>query len=367
MSISIIHVITTIDLGGAEKQLLQLATKQQQEGDEVKIVFLKNRPQLLKHFLANGVQVEMEFSQMSFLKQVTKLRREHINGHAVYHAHLPRAELLCALALSPKSFVVTRHNSESFFPKAPPIISRLLSRFVLRRAYASISISRAVTDFLLASKELSKRTINEVVYYGLDDPTVKDRQSSVAKNNFFEIGTVARLVPQKNLPLLINSIAELNQTKPATFHLKILGIGPMRAELKLLTKSLGVAHLVDFQAQSEDVMNFYKSLNLFVLTSNYEGFGLVLLEAMSAGVVVVARNISAIPEVLGNNHPGLFNSDNPEELAMKIWELLSDANHFNKCLLYQSQQLNNFSIDKTTLAHKKIYTKLLEQKVFTTK
>lgn len=363
MSISIIHVITTLDLGGAEKQLLILAAKQQEVGNDVKVIFLKDCPKLLNKFRASGLKVETKFSNMTFLKQVLELRKERVAEKTVYHAHLPRAEFLCALALKSNTFVVTRHNSEPFFPKAPSFVSRILSKFVLRRAFASISISRAVTHYLMNSKELDNDSINEVVFYGLDNTTVKNKKhpKSKSKSKIYNIGTVARLVPQKNVSLLINAVQILNKTHPAAFHLSILGTGPMKEELRLLAVKLGLADLVDFFPPRLDVATFYKSLDLFVLPSHYEGFGLVLLEAMSAGVAVIARDVTSIPEVLGKDHPGLLKTNNPHDLANKIFDFFRDEHYLKECLLYQSEQIKNFSIDKTEIAHRNIYIRLLKQ------
>ena len=71
-------------------------------------------------------------------------------------------------------------------------------------------------------------------------------------------------------------------------------------------------------------MSFYRSLDIFVLPSDYEGFGLVVLESMSQGIPVIARRISAIPEVMGENHPGLVDSSNPLEMAKKIEEFTNN-------------------------------------------
>ena len=151
MKIRVIHVITTIDLGGAEKQLLTLATCQKEMGLDVEVIYLKGTPALLHDFLAAGIRVNSEFSSINLYRQVRKLRTMRPSKNQVFHAHLPRAELLCSLSLRTGSFVVTRHNTEQFFPKAPKFISMLLSRFVLRKAFCSISISKAVADFLKSS------------------------------------------------------------------------------------------------------------------------------------------------------------------------------------------------------------------------
>jgi hypothetical protein len=70
MNYSILHVITTIDLGGAEKQLLTLATCQREKGFDVEVVFLKDKPTLLQDFLKVGVKVDSSFAGLGFLRQV---------------------------------------------------------------------------------------------------------------------------------------------------------------------------------------------------------------------------------------------------------------------------------------------------------
>ena len=85
----------------------------------------------------------------------------------------------------------------------------------------------------------------------------------------------------------------------------------------------------------------------------------MLLEAMLQQVPIVARRISAIPEVLGNNHPGLIDADNPSELAEKIWNMLNNHELVNVCLEYQAKQVANFAIDKSIAAYRKIYLQVI--------
>jgi glycosyltransferase involved in cell wall biosynthesis len=360
MSYSILHVITTIDLGGAEKQLLTLATCQKEKGIDVEVIFLKDKPTLLQDFLKVGVKVDSSFAGLGFLRQVLKLKQKKIQKNLVVHAHLPRAELLCALSLKQDSFVVTRHNSEAFFPKGSAKLSQLLSRFTLERAFASISISKAVANYLISSREISSLENNHVIYYGLKSTSVSQKKKIGIRSHSVQLGTVSRLVPQKNLPLLLSALKELNYVNSPSFKLAVMGTGPLEKELQSITVRLGVEKKVTWKGQSKDILAFYDSLDVFVLPSNYEGFGLVLLEAMSKGIPVVARRISAIPEVMGERHPGLVNSDKPIDLANKIREFLDNKEILDSCLKYQAVRLQEFSIDRTQLAHERLYLSLLE-------
>ena len=361
MNHSILHIITTIDLGGAEKQLLTLAACQKEAGFDVEVIFLKDKPTLLQEFLDLSVRVDLDFAQLEFLKQCLKLRRRKFQKNCVVHAHLPRAELLCAFALNPKRFIVTRHNSEAFFPKGPALLSKLLSRFVLKRSFASISISKAVANYLKISGEMSDKQNNHVIYYGIVETSVSPRSNLGLVSGPIQVGTVSRLVPQKNLRLLLGALKELNSEESPEFNLTIVGSGPLKTELQSLSADLGIEELVTWKGQLQDVLSFYRSLNVFVLPSDYEGFGLVLLEAMSQGIPVIARRISAIPEVMGEEHPGLVDSVSPVDLALKIRTLTSDQDALRSCLNYQAQRLLEFPIEKSQIEHERLYSSLLDR------
>jgi len=358
MSLHVIHVITTIDLGGAEKQLLTLATCQKRNGLVVEIVFLKDEPKLLEQFLESGILVDTEFSKLSFFGQIRRLRAKRNFDGVVFHSHLPRAELLCALSLKKRAFIVSRHNTEHFFTAGPKLFSKLLSRFVLRRAFALISISRAVYAFLRETSELGPQTRNEIIPYGIDTSPNRPFEKGVLSSDHIKLGTVSRLVRQKNIPLLLHSMQKLIADRSCEWCLQIVGVGPLLEELKSFASKLGIQGSIVWLGQTPKIEAFYRTLDIFVLTSDYEGFGLVLLEAMDAGVPVIARNISAIPEVLGADHPGLINSDDPSEFAERISKLVMSQELRLDFLRYQSKQLSRFSIERVEIAHSALYQEL---------
>lgn len=359
MKISVTHVITTIDMGGAEKQLLSLASFQIKAGYDVEVIFLKDIPLLKDDFESVGVKVNNSFSQLSFLRQCHKLRELRSGQSSVFHAHLPRAEILCAIALKKKTFIVTRHNAEAFFPKGPSMLSRGLSRFVLRRAFACISISNVVSDFLKMEKEIPSGVKHYVIHYGLENTIPLYSKHFPVQRKQIKVGIIARLVPQKNLSLAIHVLKMLNINSSILFSLDIVGKGPLQKQLEALVKSLDLQNLVHWKGITSNLELFFNSIDVFILTSDYEGFGLVLLEAMTFGVPVVSRRISAIPEVLGEDHPGLIDANNPSDLAEKIRQIISSVQKWEECLQFQSEQLKKFSIEKTHQLHSLVYLELI--------
>ena len=111
----ILHVITTIDWGGAEKQLLILAKAQMRSGSKVEVFVLKGKLEMLSALEDAGVKVHALSANKHPIRQSLEvLKLVAKERYSVVHAHLPRAELvsLCASALLPR--IITRHNSESF-------------------------------------------------------------------------------------------------------------------------------------------------------------------------------------------------------------------------------------------------------------
>ncbi len=324
----ITHIITTIELGGAEKQWYVLAKSQFDHGHDVEIYFLKGKPELKQALEYSGVRVCEELVNRHPLVQIFLLRRKiRRDSDFIYHAHLPRSELMLAIAGgSHFKTVASKHNAEPFFPKAPKFLSRTLSRFSASRTQVIIAISESVRQFVYNSREVPPARSVSVAHYGYSPESKTDhgRVATFQKEFKLEgetvvIGTISRLEKQKDLGTLLLAF-RIFHSRVNNSKLLIVGAGSLRDELELRALELEISNSVIWVGRTTEVQEFLRLLDVFVLTSLYEGFGLVLLEAMVAGLPIVASNISAIPEVLGKNHPGLCEVRNPEDFADKMFQ-----------------------------------------------
>jgi glycosyltransferase involved in cell wall biosynthesis len=202
-------VITTISRGGAENQLKVLVREQIKSGYKVVIFYLKDNPELAGTLEALGAKVDHRLLGHKFFSQYIILRRILKNHNGIVHAHLPRAELISAAATKGRGLIVSRHNAEPFFPGAPRIVSIFLSRYVERYSKMVIAISKAVSEFLLLSGEIKNDQKLKVIYYGYDTEFMITTDSSDrSMHSHFTVGTVARLVPQKDFPTLLQEIVD---------------------------------------------------------------------------------------------------------------------------------------------------------------
>ena len=285
------------------------------------ICYLKGKPELAEEFVKIGAKVSDQFANISFLTQIIGLRKfVSKSNFDILHAHLPRSEVL-AFFISKKNrkLVISRHNAEPFWPSSKNYFSRILSYSVSMRADRVIAISEAVARYLRNSREISKNKVIDIVLYGFNNHTTQNidyfKNFSADKN--FRIGTIGRLVRQKNYPTLLRAFAIAKKFN-SRISLYIIGEGILKEELSVLVRDLGIQESVIWLGRTTHIDEFLKTLDLFILASEYEGFGLVLLEAMHSGTPILAANNSAIPEVLGSNYPGLFNTFDQDELANKI-------------------------------------------------
>ncbi len=345
----IIHLITTIERGGAEKQLLTLVQEQVKTGLNVEVLYLKGVPELKHEFENCGATVSQILLKKSFIQQVLTLRKHLNQDQAPVHAHLPKSELLASLSCSGGMFIFTRHNSEAFWPGAPKIISNALSRFVAKRSAFGVCISSAVRDYVIQRGELSKEYGLETIYYGFEKieqsntktlAEIKDQLT--VKPGVLRVGSIGRLVKQKGYPTLLRAMKQVFDSGVEA-ELFIVGEGVERENLVKLTLELGINERVHWLGRTPFVNEFLSQLDLFVLPSIYEGFGLVLLEAMQANKPILATNNSSIPEVLGKDYMGLFETSNVEKLSSMIKKVLLEDAFAKQLVSKYESRLDNFT------------------------
>ena len=321
----ILHLITTIELGGAEKQLVVLTRQQILMGHDVHIIPLKGKLELLDEFAAQGCVVHVNAVGINPLVQAGRITRlERLIKPEVIHAHLPRAELILSILVTKTLKIVSKHNTEIFFPNGNKVISRIMSKFVEYRSNGIITISKAVKKFLIQSGELKDSKKLHVVLYGMDQEVTF---SDEAKNKMFLdfgvpegtkiFGTISRLAQQKDLKTQLRAFNNYLQLNPEAI-LVVIGEGPLQSELEAEAKALGCDKNIIWYGKTPYIAEALQIFDVFLLSSLYEGLGLVLLEAISNKVPILASNNSAIPEVLGNDFPGLFVTSDSEDLSSKM-------------------------------------------------
>ena len=359
MKLQVTHVITTVENGGAENQLALLILEQVKNGVSVQIKYLKKATK--SRSMLKDTNVPMSRISLRDFLHIRRGSNQPNNSYfQILHAHLPRAEVVAFFMsiITGNPLIISRHNTETFLPSFPGRVSRTLSQVISRKSRKVICISNTVRDFVISNQEISNPNKLETIYYGireirsqtsLKSEQIKETMSSV------KIFTAARLTEQKNLLNLIRALEHL----PKRFTLEIAGEGKLKETLEREIRNLGLPERVKLLGKIPEISKKLKECDVFAIASNYEGFGLVLLEAMKEGCKIAASRITVFMEILGADYEYLFDQSNPKDIATTIQSLSKD-NQFN--IDHWTERMKIFSIVETEFRTRRVYIESLLQK-----
>jgi glycosyltransferase involved in cell wall biosynthesis len=210
------------------------------------------------------------------------------------------------------------------------------------------------------------------IYNGVDllkiDESLSDRteirKEIGVKANDFVIGHVARLIPAKDQRSLIEAM-KIVVAKPSQAKLVIVGDGPLRGDLESLVQILGLRDNIIFTGAvtRRKVYEILHAIDIFVMSSLWEGFCNALVEAMAARKPIITTNVGPLPEVVGE--VGKFvPPSSPEILAEAILEMASASSDLLKSVGEAGRQRveEKFTIERTAEGYEQLYTTLLERK-----
>lgn len=210
------------------------------------------------------------------------------------------------------------------FPEKP--WRALVQRVMLRHVDAAFAVSRQLRADLARELHVPADRF-EVLYNGVDVQRFQREAAHRCPQDAARgllIGSVGRLVAVKNYALLLRAIARLPQAP--SFRLVLIGDGPERSALTQLAAQLGLEGRVEFSGHRDDVAQLLPGLDIFVLPSLSEGMSNTVLEAMAAGLPVLASDVGGNRELIESERTGLlFLSGDDAALAEQLTRLIGSA------------------------------------------
>ena len=223
------------------------------------------------------------------------------------------------LAGTPK--VIVRRGSLAWWPGR---IYRTLDRIAMMWSDRVVASSRAIRDSFVQEQGLPQEKF-VVIPHGVrspDEPSPTDRERKAGGRA--TIGCVANFNWRKDHDSLLEAFREVSN-RHSSARLVLVGTGDLEAMARKKAEGLGLGEKVEFLGSRLDVPEILRRLDLLVLPSKTEGFGRVLIEAMAAGVPIVATRVGGIPEVVTDGRTGrLVPTGSPKELAQAILHVLDE-------------------------------------------
>lgn len=351
--------VALCDLGrgfrGGQRQTLNLARALMYNGHDV-VVICDGRGELLERCENNGIEViETRYNALSLFYESRKIARELKEiGAQIFNAsdsHGHTLGLMIKKQIPHIGLVVTIRTG---FSKSG-FISRKL-KYASANVDAYVAISRAAAS-VLKKKGVPENKI-QIIYSSIDSDLFNPRGREESET--FRIGTASSLEPDKGQALVLNALAKCRD-KLGKFHYLAAGEGPERESLERRAEESGLKDNVELLGYVEDMPEFYRNLDLYILPSKSEGLGISLLEAGACGAVVAGSDIPGINEVIRNNIDGfLFEKDNVEELSRVMVRAFEDEALRNKIKKEFYNKLGEFDIKNICGQYINLYKKILK-------
>ncbi len=344
----LLHILTTLDVGGAEMHVLTQVRGQTARGHEVRVAYLLGEGTLVEDFRAAGAEVVGCVGKGP--GAIWRLRK-HLAWCQIAHSHLLRADFLAAGAVlawgKRKRLISGKHNDERALMR--PVVSRVhgaVGRVPARTIVLSDHVGRFIAEHGRVPVARQER-----IYYGIDPAPwaaaaaeSRARGGELARTVRAEFGfgpddvvflCVARFAPQKAHEVLLRAFAsaadQLRSSDPSkVLRLLLVGDDPFfghRPKAEAVAHELGLIEsgACVFAGIRRDVPRLIAASSVFAMASRWEGLGLVFLEAMAAGLPVLSTKVSAIPEVVVDGNTGrLVPPDDVPALATGMLELAAD-------------------------------------------
>ncbi len=322
---NVLHVIHSLDVGGAEKLVVDLAEETNNQQFNVMICCLDKIGKLGEDLLSKGVTVVSLGRRPGIdVKLICCLRKlYHDKEIDIVHAHQYTPFFYSSLARNfsrKPSVIFTEHGR--FYPEKRSLKRFIFNPILSRFSSEIIAVSMSTKDAMVDYDNFARDKIN-VVYNGMKLKAIKTpnahihKQMNVGKEDFILV-TAARLDPIKNHIMLIDVMRIITRSITKC-KLIIIGDGSEYANLFAKINEYGLSEHVCLLGYRNNVLEIFRSSDVFLLSSLTEGTSVTLLEAMNAGLPGIVTNVGGNPEILKDKVTGfLVDSNDAEAMAEKI-------------------------------------------------
>lgn len=338
----ILHLVPSLNKGGAERMALSIASGLQDEGHEVKLVCLHDVNEY--RFLSKSLDciVVKTNVQLSFMRSnrvdVSELQYVIDTFQPdVIHSHLFESEINLAFCNIPLTCKRIIHFHDNMIQMKKFSINTLFKksktanfyerRLVLKKLPTNatmIGISKDSMSFIM--KNIPRYYNKKLLLNAID---IKRFSPGVKQKNKAELVTIGSLVSKKGHDLAVQTIFELKK-RGVEVHLTIIGDGPLRKELKSLIDHLALNDMISLKGLVDYPEVYLQNASIYIHTASYEAFGLVLVEAMACGLPVVCSDGLGNRDVIDDGENGfLVKSRDAKALADKIQYLIANDNERN--------------------------------------
>jgi glycosyltransferase involved in cell wall biosynthesis len=373
MNLKILMLSTSLGLGGGDKEVIAIASSLINRGYQVKMVSMVPPETMGLEAKSRGIDVSTLNMKRGIpdpivIPKLIKIIKEWEPD--VLHSNMIHANLLARivrlLVKVPVQISTAQNVDESegqaWRDYAYRITDSLcdcttnVSKLGVKR-YIDIGLTKASKTIFIPN------SVDTNQFYPNLDLRKKTREQLGIQEQFAWLA-VGRFYPQKDYPTMIQAFGFSLKEKPDSL-LFIAGEGPLQGEVKDLAKSLGIESNIRFLGPRRDILSLMNAADAHLMSSVWEGMPLVLLEAASTALPIIATNAGGIPETVLNGETGiLVPPKNPHKLADAMQQLIDmpQIQRINMGKKGREYVLANYSTNEVVNKWEELYMRLLNNR-----
>jgi len=356
----IMFVITSLVAGGAEHVVVNLINNLDRNKYEIFLVVFEKKLDLKKNLkIPIRIVCLNKKTRWDFLKIILKLMKTIRESKPnIIISFLQYTNIVTMLSVLFQKRDHTVIISERSYPRRYLVYGRFrylkkwLMNFTYKRADKIVAVSKVIKNVLETYFNIPPEKI-KVIYNPIALKEIKFKSKKPVEHPFFKekntqvIISVGRLIKLKRYDMLLKSFSLIVKSKKAA-RLIILGKGILKKELENLALKLGINNFVSFVGYKDNPYAWMSKADVFVLSSDYEGFPNVLIESMACGVVVVSTDCFSGPrEIITNGKNGiLVMPGDYKKLSKEILDLLNDEKKRKRLSVAAKKRIQNLEVKK---------------------
>ncbi len=366
--IKVAHVIRVFSYGGAEVLLREFFAQPEFKATITSDLFVLDHKKLgLKDEVLPNIRnfYNYKITHPAFLFQYIKFLRDLKKGnYDVVHIHLPAAGWLAIVAkmFCPKTkFIYSEHNLVNFYKKFNYYLSGITYGFFDCVIYVSAEVGEVIAKVQKGWFFKTKKAVT--ILNGIDtNKFLCTHRSQTDPAATLTVGLVARFRPQKRVDKWVEVAAAVHAKNPGIKFIMV-GDGPSDELLRQKIAEHNLTGIIELPGNLNDTLAVYKQIDIFLLTSDFEGLPLALLEAMSCGCIPVISNVGGIKQLDFGGVGYKFDDFDPKTIADKIVAYTQQpATYFEQTEKARAFVIKYYSLTKQVTEIIDLYREMIAEK-----